>query len=76
MHLRYLNPLPKNLGEMLRPYKKVIVPELNNGQLLQIIRSTYLVDATGINRIKGQPFLASEIVEKVTELITQSTTEN
>lgn len=68
LHLRYLNPLPKNLGELLKSFKKVIVPELNNGQLLQIIRSAYLIDTQGINKIKGQPFLASEIVEAVIKI--------
>jgi len=56
VHLRYLNPLPSNLGEILRHYKKVVVPELNLGQLLWVLRAKYLVDAVGLNKIQGRPF--------------------
>jgi 2-oxoglutarate ferredoxin oxidoreductase subunit alpha len=62
-HLRYLNPLPKNLGALLKNFPKILVPELNNGQLVSIIRDTFLVNAKGLNKIKGQPFLAAEIEE-------------
>lgn len=62
-HLRYLNPFPKNLGTVLKSYKSILVPELNNGQLVSIIRDKFLVDAKGLNKIKGQPFLAAEIEE-------------
>ena len=68
-HLRYLNPLPLDLGEILRGFKKVLVPELNLGQLRTIIRSRYLVDAIGLNKVKGKPFMVREIVEKVDELL-------
>ncbi len=74
-HIKYLHPFPKNLGDLLKPFKHIFVPELNNGQLLQILRGKYLVDAKGINKIKGQPFLASEIIDSVNTLITQSSTE-
>jgi 2-oxoglutarate ferredoxin oxidoreductase subunit alpha len=63
IHLRYLNPLPKNLGELLKGFDQVVVPELNNGQLVQIIRSRYLIDARPLNKIKGLPFTSSEILE-------------
>ena len=55
-HLRYLNPLPANLGEILKRYKKVLVPELNLGQLRMLIRAEYLVDAIGLNKVQGKPF--------------------
>jgi 2-oxoglutarate ferredoxin oxidoreductase subunit alpha len=68
-HLRYLNPMPKNLGEVLRRYKKVLVPELNRGQLLMLLRSEFLIDAVGLNKIQGKPFLISEIEDKINELV-------
>src|SRR5207237_3047637 len=54
LHLRYLNPLPGNVGEILKRYKKVLVPELNMGQLLWVLRANYLVDAVGLNKIQGR----------------------
>lgn len=66
-HLRYLNPFPSNLGEILARYKKVLIPELNMGQLRMLVRSRYLVDAIGFNKIKGKPFAVTELVEKITE---------
>jgi len=66
-HLRYLNPFPSNLGEILSRYKKVLIPELNMGQLRMLIRSRYLVDAIGYNKIKGKPFTVTELVEKISE---------
>src|SRR5215471_15251105 len=68
-HLRYLNPMPRNLGEVLRSYRKVLVPELNAGQLRLLLRSQFLVDAIGLNKIQGRPFLVSEIEDKITELV-------
>ncbi|MBA3899555.1 MAG: 2-oxoacid:acceptor oxidoreductase subunit alpha [Bacteroidetes bacterium] len=68
-HIKYLNPLPKNLGEVLKNFDKILIPEMNNGQLVQIIRSKYLVDATAFNKIKGMPFSIEEIKEKVKSLI-------
>ncbi len=68
-HLRYLNPMPRNTGEVLKRYRKVLIPELNGGQLGMLIRSTYLVDAVGLNKIQGKPFLVSEIEEKIEELL-------
>jgi 2-oxoglutarate/2-oxoacid ferredoxin oxidoreductase subunit alpha len=61
VHLRYLNPLPSNLGEILKHYKKVVVPELNMGQLLWVLRAKFLVDATGLNKIQGRPFGQAEL---------------
>lgn len=65
VHLRYINPLPKNLGELIKGFKKVIVPEMNNGQLVKIIRDKFLVDAKAINKIKGIPFTTAEIVSAI-----------
>ena len=64
-HLRYLNPMPKNLGDIIKRFKKVLVPELNLGQLRLLIRATYLVDAQGLNKVKGKPFLVSEVSEAI-----------
>ena len=59
--IRHLSPLPKNLGELLRSFKKILVPELNNGMLVKLLRSEFLVDAQGLNKIAGQPFKVAEI---------------
>lgn len=68
-HLRYLSPFPKNLGELMSRFKTVVVPELNNGQLVKIIRDKYFVDAIPYNKIQGQPFMASEVVNKMKEIL-------
>jgi 2-oxoglutarate ferredoxin oxidoreductase subunit alpha len=60
-HLHYLNPFPRNTGEVLRSYKQVLVPELNLGQLLKLLRAEFLVDAVGYNRVRGKPFRADEL---------------
>jgi 2-oxoglutarate/2-oxoacid ferredoxin oxidoreductase subunit alpha len=69
IHIKYLNPLPKNLGEILKNFDKIIVPEINNGQLVRIIRDKYLVPAEGFNKIKGIPFTTKEIKEKIDEVL-------
>jgi 2-oxoglutarate ferredoxin oxidoreductase subunit alpha len=63
--VRYIQPFPKNLGEVLKNYDTVIVPEMNNGQLVKIIRDKYLVDAKGISKIKGIPFSVEEIYQHI-----------
>ncbi|MGE3804790.1 MAG: 2-oxoacid:acceptor oxidoreductase subunit alpha [Gemmataceae bacterium] len=68
-HLRYLNPMPKNTKDVLSRYKKILVPELNAGQLWLLLRGVFLVDAVGLNKIQGRPFLVSEIEEKIGELL-------
>ncbi|HZT80502.1 MAG TPA: 2-oxoacid:acceptor oxidoreductase subunit alpha [Gemmataceae bacterium] len=70
-HLRYLNPMPKNTGAVLSRYKRVLVPELNAGQLLFLLRAKYLVDAVGLNKVQGRPFLVSEIEAKIEELLAE-----
>jgi 2-oxoglutarate ferredoxin oxidoreductase subunit alpha len=67
--LRYLNPFPGNLEHVLKSYKKVLIPELNTGQLSLLIRGRFLVDATPFNKISGQPFKIAEIEGKVDELL-------
>jgi 2-oxoglutarate ferredoxin oxidoreductase subunit alpha len=68
-HLRYLNPLPNNLGDVLRTYEKILIPEMNTGQLLKVIRAEYLIGAVGLNKVAGEPFKVSEIAEKITEMV-------
>ena len=65
IHLRYIWPLPINLGSLLNNFKKIIVAEMNTGQLITILRSEYLVDAQGLNKISGQPFKVSEVEEAI-----------
>ncbi|HUL14507.1 MAG TPA: 2-oxoacid:acceptor oxidoreductase subunit alpha [Terriglobales bacterium] len=69
VHLRHLNPLPRNLGEVLARYQKVLVPELNMGQLLWLLRAKYLVNAVGLNKIQGRPFKQSELEQKIESLL-------
>ena len=66
-HLRYLNPMPKNLGELMKGFNKVVVPELNTGQLRMLLRAKYLVDCIGVNKVQGKPFAVSELVEAIEE---------
>ncbi len=68
-HLRYLNPWPKNLGEILSNYKKVLIPEMNSGHLRMLIRAEFLIDAQGYNKITGKPFLTYEIEQKINEVL-------
>lgn len=69
VHLKYINPFPKNLGAVIKKFKKVLIPEMNLGQLNKLIRAEYLVDSIGLDKIQGLPFKASEIEKKVTELL-------
>jgi len=69
LHLRHLNPLPANLGDVLKRYKRVLVPELNMGQLLWVLRAKYLVDAVGLNKIQGRPFKQAELEQKIEEML-------
>ena len=68
-HLRYLNPFPKNLGETLRGFERVIIPEMNLGQLSTMIRARFLVDAIPFSKVKGRPFQIREIVRKIEEYL-------
>src|ERR1700693_3907744 len=69
VHLRHLNPLAPNLGEVIARYKRVLVPELNMGQLLWVLRAKYLVDAVGLNKIQGRPFKQTELEQKIEEML-------
>lgn len=69
IHLRYLNPLPKDLGEIFNHFEHVLVPEINMGQLVTILRAKYLVPAIGFNKVQGLPFFASEIEHKIDEIL-------
>ncbi|MBI4246933.1 MAG: 2-oxoacid:acceptor oxidoreductase subunit alpha, partial [Candidatus Rokubacteria bacterium] len=69
VHLRHLNPLPPDLGHILREYRKVLVPEINSGQLVRILRAEYLVDAVGFNRVRGLPLASEDIEETINQLL-------
>jgi len=68
-HIRYLRPFPKNLAEILHSYDKVLIPEINNGQLIKIIREHFLIDAVGYNKIMGVPITKGELVTKIKEML-------
>ena len=69
VHLRHLNPFPKNLGEVLGRFKKVLIPENNMGQLTLLIRGKYLIDAEGLHRVTGRPFMIQEVEDKILEMV-------
>ena len=68
-HLTYLNPFPRNTGEVLRRYPKILVPEINLGQLVKLIRADFLVDAVGYHRVSGQPFRSDELAEAIETML-------
>jgi 2-oxoglutarate ferredoxin oxidoreductase subunit alpha len=70
-HLRYLNPFPENLGDVLSSFERVLVPEMNLGQLRLLVRARYLVDAVGLNRVTGRPLKIGEVETRVRELVRQ-----
>src|SRR5881296_2029673 len=65
IHLRYLNPFPRNLGELLQRFGRILVPELNTGQLVHLLRAAYLVPAEGLSKVAGKPFKVAEIVDAI-----------
>ncbi|NQW99483.1 2-oxoglutarate ferredoxin oxidoreductase subunit alpha, partial [bacterium] len=69
-NLRYLNPLPPDLGDLLRGFEQVLIPELNSGQLCLLIRARFLVDAVSLAKVEGRPFKISEIRERILQLLT------
>lgn len=69
VHLRHLNPLPPDLGQILRQYERILVPEINSGQLVRILRAEYLVDAVGFNRVRGLPLSTEEVREAIEQLL-------
>jgi 2-oxoglutarate ferredoxin oxidoreductase subunit alpha len=68
-HLRYLNPFPRNTGDVVRAYEKVLIPEMNLGQLRLLVRAEFLVDAAGYNKVRGRPFRAAELADAITALV-------
>lgn len=68
-HLRHMRPFPRNLGDMLKRYKHVLIPEINNGQLIKIIRDQFLIDAKGFNKIKGTPITRTELAHAISEIL-------
>ena len=68
-HIRYMDPMPKNTGDVLRSFKRVLVPEMNLGQLCTLVRAKYLVDAIGLNKVEGKPFMIQEIQDRIVELL-------
>ncbi|HYM93065.1 MAG TPA: 2-oxoglutarate ferredoxin oxidoreductase subunit alpha, partial [Chitinophagaceae bacterium] len=68
-HIRYLRPFPKNLGDMIKNFEKVLIPEINNGQLIKIIRDVYFVDAKGYNKIMGIPITKTELAEHIKKML-------
>jgi len=69
VHLRHLNPLPPDLGHILREYRRVLVPEINSGQLVRVLRAEYLVDAVGFNRVRGLPLATEDICDTINQLV-------
>jgi len=70
-HLRYLNPFPGNTGDVLRAYRRVLIPEVNLGQLLLLVRARYLVDAVGYDKVRGKPFRIGEIVAEAVRILNE-----
>ena len=68
-HLTHLNPFPRNLGDVLRSYDRVLVPEMNLGQLLKLVRAEFLVDAVGFNRVRGLPFRSDELADAMEAML-------
>ena len=68
-HLRYLNPFPRNLGDVLSQFERVLIPEMNLGQLRLLIRARYLVDAEGLNRVTGRPMKTADVAAKIETLV-------
>ncbi len=68
-HVRYMHPLPRNLGQLLAGFRKVLVPELNLGQLRLLLRGRYLVDAVGLNKVQGKPFAVAEVAARIDEML-------
>jgi 2-oxoglutarate ferredoxin oxidoreductase subunit alpha len=69
VHLRHLCPLPPDLGQILRQYRRVLVPEINSGQLVRVLRAEYLVDAVGFNRVRGVPLATQDIVDAINQMV-------
>jgi 2-oxoglutarate ferredoxin oxidoreductase subunit alpha len=73
-HLRYLNPFPANLEDVISRFDRILIPEMNLGQLLMLVRARYLVDAMGLNQVTGRPFKIAQIEQKINELVRSEVT--
>jgi len=67
-HLTYIKPFPKNLGQLMHKFDKILIPEINNGQLIKLIRDKYLIDAIGFHKIKGTPITKNELKEEILKI--------
>ena len=68
-HVHHLNPFPRNTGDVVRSYERILIPEMNLGQLRMLIRAEFLVDAVGYNKVRGRPFRAAELADAITALV-------
>jgi 2-oxoglutarate ferredoxin oxidoreductase subunit alpha len=71
-HMRHLNPFPANTEDVLRSYRRVLIPEVNLGQLLLLIRARFLIDAVGYDRVRGKPFRIAEIVDEAERILAET----
>lgn len=69
VHIKWINPFPSDLGEILLKFQKILIPEINSGQLIKIIRSEFLIDAQGFNLVRGKPYTKSQIIDKIKEIL-------
>jgi 2-oxoglutarate ferredoxin oxidoreductase subunit alpha len=76
LHLRHLNPFPSDLGQVLRSYPRILVPEMNLGQLVKLVRADFLVDAKSLSKMRGKPFQAEEIEAAILEMFTGTPSSN
>jgi 2-oxoglutarate ferredoxin oxidoreductase subunit alpha len=65
IHVRYMSPFPRNLGDLLKRYERVLVPEMNHGQLVRLLRAEYLIPAEGLSKVTGKPFKVAEILDGI-----------
>ena len=69
LHLRYLNPLPANLGEVLARYERILVPEMNMGQMRMLLEARYHIPMEGLNKVQGKPFFIREVYDKIVDML-------
>ncbi|MDX1641445.1 MAG: hypothetical protein R3220_07090, partial [Balneolaceae bacterium] len=71
-HIKYLNPFPKNLGDLISGFNRVLVPEMNSGQLVRLLRDKFMIPAIGVNKVKGRPFFVDELKRKIKDAISSN----
>jgi 2-oxoglutarate ferredoxin oxidoreductase subunit alpha len=69
LQINYIQPMPRNMADLIKPFDKILIPEMNNGQLIKLIRDQYLVDAKPFNKIKGVPFESNEIEKEILKML-------